>query len=185
MTLNVFQKMQVVGVEDGSFKKGVTKKTLLAALLFRGLEIDDVKFAKIKVDGLNATEEVVKILNEWKFDAVMLAGVSFGGFNIIDPTALFKKFRKPVIIISRTKPDNKAVKHALQAHFRDWQIRWDVFKKLGPIRKVKVLAKEKPLYIEILGKDAQWANNLIRALTVCGRVPEPLRVARLVARGLS
>jgi len=185
MNQDAFQKMRVVGIEDGSFKKGITKKALLAVVLFKGLEIEDVKFAKIEVDGLDATEKTVKILNEWKFEAVMLAGVSFAGFNIIDPTILFKKFGKPVTIISRTKPDNKAVKHALHAHFRDWQTRWSIFKKLGPIHKVKALAEENPLYIETIGVGIQWAKGLIKALAACGRVPEPLRVARLIARGLS
>lgn len=185
MTLNAFQKMRVVGIEDGSFKKGVAKRALIASVLFKGLDIEDVKFARVEVDGLDATEKVVKILNKWEFEAVMLAGVSFAGFNIIDPTVLLKKFGKPIIIISRTKPDNKAVKRALRTHFRDWRARWSVFEKLGPIRKVKALAEENPLYFETLGVDAQCAKHFIKALAVCGRVPEPLRVARLVARGLS
>ena len=185
MTLNAFQKMRVVGIEDGSFKKGVTKRALIAAVLFKGLDIEDVKLAKIEVDGLDATEKVVKILNEWEFEVVMLSGVSFAGFNIIDPTVLLKKFGKTIIIISRTKPDNKAVKRALRAHFRDWRTRWGVFEKLGPIRKVKTVTRENPLYFENLGVDAHWAKHFIKALAVCGRVPEPLRVARLIARGLS
>jgi endonuclease V-like protein UPF0215 family len=174
-----------VGIEDGSFQKGVTKKALLAAVLFNGLEIEDVKFAYIAVDGLDATEIVVKTLSKWKFEAVILAGVSFAGFNIIDPTALFNKFGKPIIIVSRTKPDNKAVKLALIRHFKDWQIRWEVFEKLGPIKRISVSAEEPPLYIEMIGAETHWTGNLIKALAACGRVPEPLRVARLIARGLS
>ena len=53
------------------------------------------------------------------FDAVMLAGVSFAGFNLVDPTLVFEEFSKPVIVISRTKPDNIAVKNALLQHFED------------------------------------------------------------------
>lgn len=185
MSRNVFQKMRVVGIEDGSFQKGVTKKALLAAVLFNGLGIEDVKFASIAVDGLDATEKVVTILNEWKFEAVILAGISFAGFNIIDPAVLFDKFQKPTIIVSRTKPDNKAVKFALLRHFKDWQTRWKVFEKLGPIKKVLVSAEEPPLYIEMIGADSHWSENLIKALAACGRMPEPLRVARLIARGLS
>jgi endonuclease V-like protein UPF0215 family len=185
MSRNVFQKMRVVGIEDGSFQKGVTKKALLAAVLLNGLEIEDVKFAYIAVDGLDATEKVVKTLSKWKFEAVILAGVSFAGFNIIDPTALFNKFGKPIIVVSRTKPDNKAVKLALIRHFKDWQIRWEVFKKLAPIIRISVSAEEPPLYIEMIGAETNWTENLIKALAACGRVPEPLRVARLIARGLS
>jgi hypothetical protein len=177
--------MSIVGVEDGSFLKGTTRKALLAAVLFRGVEIKDVKITKITVDGLDATKKFAKILNQWTFDTILLAGVSFAGFNVIDPMIIHKKFGKPVIIISRERPDNKAVKRALQQHFEDWKIRWEVFRKLGSIHEVIVLAEEPPVYVETVDVSVRWACNLIQALSVCGRVPEPLRVARIIARGLS
>jgi len=177
--------MPTVGVEDGSFQKDITREALLAAVLFKGLEIENVKIMKIAVDGLDATTKLAEILNEWEFAAVLLAGVSFAGFNIIDPTVIHEKFEKPVIIISRTKPDNEAVKRALQAHFKDWETRWKVFENLGSVYKVDVLAGEPPIYVETVGASFEWACNLIQALSVCGRVPESIRVARLIARGLS
>ncbi|MGB9672322.1 MAG: DUF99 family protein [Candidatus Norongarragalinales archaeon] len=177
--------MRVVGIEDGRFVKGVTKKALLAAVLFKGLKIEDVAFKRITVDGLDATEKAATILNQWDFEAVMLAGVSFAGFNLIDPMVLYEGFSKPVIVVARTKPDNKAVKLALIRHFRDWRRRWEVFAKLGPIYKVEVFAEEPPLYVEVVGAETKWASRLIGSFAVCGRVPEPLRVVRLIARGLS
>ncbi len=177
--------MHIVGIEDGSFKKGITKHALLAAVLLKKLEIKGVKFAKITVDGLDATNKAVKILSEWNFDAVMLAGVSFAGFNVIDPTVLHERFQKPVVVVSRTKPDNKAVKRALVRHFTDWKIRWGVFEKIGAMHKVTVAAGESPLYVETVGADIKWTALLIKSLMTCSRVPEPIRVARLIARGLS
>lgn len=177
--------MQIVGVEDGSFQKGITQKALLTAVLLKGFEIEDVKTTKITVDGLDATERLIEILHGWKFGAVMLAGVSFAGFNIIDPTIIHKEFQKTVVIVSRKKPDNKAVKLALQGHFEDWQIRWAVFEKLGSIHKVVSSAGEPPVYVETLGARIEWVSKLVCALSVCSRVPEPIRIARLIARGLS
>ena len=185
MRRDVFRNLPIVGVEDGSFQKGITRRALLAVVLFKGLEIEDIKITKIAVDGLDATEKLAEVLNGWKFAAVMLAGVSFAGFNVIDPTAIHKKFEKPVIIMVRTKPDNKAVHRALQRHFKDWRIRWQVFEKLGSFHKVVVLVDEPPIYVQTIGADVKWACNLIQALSVCCRVPEPIRDARLVARGLS
>jgi len=52
----------VVGVEDGSFHKGITPKALLAAVLFKGLKIESVQIMKITVDGLDATQKLVKTL---------------------------------------------------------------------------------------------------------------------------
>lgn len=185
MSRGAFRSIRIVGVEDGSFQKGVTQRTVLTAVLLKGLEIEDVKNTKITVDGLDATEKLTEILRDWKFGAVILAGVSFAGFNIIDPTIIHKKFRKPVIVISRTKPDNKAVKRALQRHFEDWRIRWAVFEKLGSIHKVVSSAGEPPVYVETLGARMDWVSELIRAFSVCSRVPEPIRIARLIAHGLS
>jgi endonuclease V-like protein UPF0215 family len=177
--------MRIVGIEDGSFKKGITQRALLAAVLLKKLEIEGVKLAEVTVDGLDATTKTVEILSEWNFDAVMLAGVSFAGFNVIDPTVLYERFRKPVVVMSRTKPDNKAVKRALIRHFKDWKIRWSVFEKLGAIHEVTVKAGEPPLYVETVGTDIKWAALLIKSLATCSRVPEPIRVARLIAQGLS
>ncbi|MEM2971584.1 MAG: DUF99 family protein [Candidatus Bathyarchaeia archaeon] len=174
-----------MGVEDGSFQKGRTRKALLVSVLLREAKIEDIKIVKISVDGWDATEKFVKTIAKWKFDAVMLAGVSFAGFNLIDATAIYEEFKKPIIIISRTKPNNRKVKQALQRHFKDWEMRWRVFKKLGPIHEVFTLDGEAPLYVEVVNTNVKWASRLVQALSFCGRVPEPIRVARLIARGLS
>lgn len=110
---------------------------------------------------------------------------SFTGFNVIDPTIVYEEFRKPVIVISRTKPDNKAVKRALPHHFEDWQIRWAVFKKLGLIHTVLVLVNKPPVYVETVSAPIKWSVQLIRGLSAYSRIPEPIRTARLIARGLS
>ena len=185
MRQNAFQNISIVGVEDGSFQKGTTQKALLVAVLLRGIAIENVKITEITVDGLDATEKLAAILSDLDFVAVMLAGVSFAGFNVIDPTVIQEKFAKPVIIVSRTKPDNKAVKQALQRHFEDWEIRWEVFEKLGSVHRIVALIGESPVYVETVGVGVKRACNIIRALSVGCRVPEPIRVARLIARGLS
>jgi endonuclease V-like protein UPF0215 family len=61
----------------------------------------------------------VKTLRAWIFKAAILGGISFVGFNVIDPTIVYKEFGKQLMIMSRTKPDNKGVKQALQRHFED------------------------------------------------------------------
>ena len=185
MRRDVFRNLPIVGVEDGSFRKGITRRALLAAVLLRALKIEDVRITKITVDGLDATKKLAEILSEWEFAVVLLSGVSFGGFNIIDPTVIYEKFEKPIIIIARTKPDNKAVKRALQRHFKDWRVRLEVFEKLGSVYKVFAVASEPPIYVETVGASLEWTCNLVQSLSVCGRVPEPIRVARLIARGLS
>lgn len=184
MNQSVLRKIRIVGIDDGSFKKGLFRRAVLALVLFNGSGIVDVKFVKILVDGLDATSKVVNSLKSWTFDAVMLAGVSFAGFNLIDPFVIFQRFIKPVIIISGTKPNNRKVKLALQKHFSDWKVRWEVFKKLGTIHQVRTFEAGSPLYVEVVGGDLDWAKTIIRNLAFCSRIPEPLRVAHIIARGV-
>jgi len=188
MSPNVWQKFRVVGVEDGGFSKefpNYTGQTLLVCVLLQGSWIDGFQADTITVDGLDASKKLIAMLHHWSFDAVMLAGVSFAGFNLVDPTMVFEEFGKPVVVISRTKPDNVAVKNALLQHFKDWRVRWGIFEKLGSVRQVVSITNEPPLYVEVVGTTLNWATRLIRASATCCRVPEPIRVARLIARGLT
>jgi len=139
----------------------------------------------ITVDGLDASEKLITMLRNLAFDIVMLAGVSFAGFNLVDPTLVFEEFHKPIILVSRTKPNNIAVKNALLLHFEDWKARWSILRKLGPIYEVASMSGEPPIYVELVGATLVWATKLIRALVSCCRIPEPIRVARLIAQGLT
>lgn len=181
-------EFRVIGVEDGGFSRELGYdflKALLVCVLLRGTYIEDFRADTITVDGLDASDKLITMLRQLSFDVIMLAGVSFAGFNLVDPTLIFEEFHKPIVIISRTKPNNVAVKNALLLHFEDWQARWDVFQKLGPIHEVASMPREPPIYVEVIGATLDWATRLIRASAYCCRIPEPIRVARLIARGLT
>jgi endonuclease V-like protein UPF0215 family len=176
----------VVGVEDGGFSREADiHKALLVSVLLHGISIIDFQMTDIRVDGLDATEKLVNMLSPWSFDSIILAGVSYAGFNLIDANVVFEQFKKPVIVVARTKPSSIAVKSALLRHFEDWETRWAVVEKLGPIYEIVSVPNEPPLYAEMVGADLKWASNLVRSLSVCCRIPEPIRVARLIARGLT
>jgi len=134
--------------------------------MFKEKWVNDFQADMVTIDGLDATEKLVSMLRRWSFDAVMLAGVSFAGFNLVDPTVVFEEFNKPVIVISRTKPNNIAVKNALRQHFEDWRVRWGVFEKLGPVWEVVSMPKEPPVYVEVVGAELDWASGLIRGVSL-------------------
>jgi hypothetical protein len=179
----------VVGVEDGGFSKKILdhgiSRALFVSVLFVGRRLYDFQLDEITVDGLDATEKLSMMLRRWSFDTVILAGVSFAGFNLVDSASISKEFKKPVIIVARTKPNNVGVKNALRQHFKDWRIRWSIFEKLGPVYEVVSMVNEPPIYVEVVGTRLDWAERVLRSLATCCRIPEPIRVARLIARGLT
>lgn len=60
-----------------------------------------------------------------------------------------------------------------------------MFKKLGSVYKVALSAAEPPVHFQTVDATVGWAVNLLYAFSACSRIPEPIRVARLIVRGLS
>ncbi len=179
-----------MGVDDGSFqgRSFVTREphsALLVAVLVEGFRIVALRMGKVTVDGLDATATLNRLLNGLRFDAVLLSGISFAGFNLIDPHIISKKRRKPIIIISGSRPDNHSVKKALTLHFEDWRTRWAIISRLGSIHQIRSCKAEPPLFFEVVGTTVQKARDLIKRSARLSRLPEPIRIAGIVAKGLT
>src|SRR6266581_6489408 len=173
----------VIGIDDGPFTKQQETAPLVAALL-EGPHLQKVHATRITVDGLDATEKALGLLRRWKPFPNLLSGVTFAGFNLIDPHILHRSYRVPVIVVVGSRPDNRAVKRALVKHFPDWKRRWRIISSLGPLRTVRTSLGEPPIYFEFFGCSRREATSLLKAYSYISRLPEPIRVAGLVASGL-
>lgn len=176
------------GVEDGSFhafQKKESSSAYLCGVLTESGFIRKVRLARIRVDGLDATEKLLGLLEGVEVEAVILGGITFAGFNIVDPRMVFKETGIPVIVYSGTRPDNEKMLAALKRHFVDWRVRWEIIEGLGPVHEVTTLPREPPAYFEVVGGSPEWAEGVLRGSAVVSRIPEPVRVAGLIARGLS
>ena len=174
---------RTIGIDDGPFTKQQDNAPLVAAML-DGPHLLAVRTTEIEVDGLDATEKAVKLVSKWKPIPILLSGVTFAGFNLIDPHVLQKKFRVPVIIVVGQRPDNRAVKRALVRHFPDWKQRWRIISSLGPLRRVRTDPGEPPIHYEFFGCSSAEASSLLKSCSYVSRLPEPVRVAGLLAIGL-
>ncbi len=173
----------VIGVDDGPFTKRQETAPLVAALL-EGPHLQKVHATRITVDGLDATEKALGLLRRWKPVPILLSGVTFAGFNLIDPHILHRKYRVPVIVVVGSRPDNRAVKRALVKHFPDWKRRWGIISSLGPLRTVWTNPDEPPIHYELFGCSSRQASTLLKSCSYVSRLPEPVRVAGLLATGL-
>jgi uncharacterized protein len=177
-----------VGIDDGPFlskRLGGSKAPLVAAQL-TGPHLVRAKVEWINVDGMDATIVASRMLSSLPMQGspILLAGATFAGFNIINPRVLQRKFRRPIIVVIGSRPDNRAVKRALVKHFPDWRRRWRILSSLGPLRHVQTFRNEGPIFYEAFGCGDDDARKILRDCAYVSRIPEPLRVAGLVARGL-
>lgn len=180
--------LRLVGVDDGRFKAFMRDKihyTVLCAVLMKGDKILDVKLTKIQVDGFDATEKLINLLRNIKNDAIILSGITFAGFNIINPFKIFEDLNLPIIVISTKKPDNISILKALKSHFYDWRERWEIIDNLGEIYSTITKEGEPEIYFEVIGKNRSWAEIVLKESSILCRLPEPIRVAGIIAKGVS
>lgn len=185
-------KLKVLALEGGrlphvSFKaKG--GKTLLIGTLTQRFRMLSIAYRFVEVDGLDATEKALEIASELSsFNLIMLSSVACAGFNILNPFKLHSELKVPVIIVLKEEVDNRSIYLALVKHFQDWMIRWNVFEELAkkaPLHQVN-LDGRRPIYIEAISMDVKEAEEVVRALIKWGRVPEPLRMAEAIAKGIT
>lgn len=176
--------MYVAGVEDGSFvREGTSNRCVpLCCAVMCGSQIVRIHLTYIEIDGLDATERLLNIV-EGPVDVFILGGVTFAGFNLIDPFRVNEVFGTPVIIYADKHPDGDAIYRALRENFSDWRLRWSVISRLGDIQCVEIMRC--PVFYEVIGASKSWAREILEASAMICRIPEPVRVASLIARGLS
>lgn len=177
-----------IGIEDGPFlprRLGGSTAPLVVAKL-NGPHLVKAKIGRIAVDGLDATSVASRLLGSLQLrdSPILLGGATFGGFNIINPRVLQRGFRTPTIVVIGSRPNNRAVKRALVKHFPDWKRRWRILSSLGPLRQVRTFRNEGPIFYEAFGCEDNEAKRILKQWAYVSRIPEPLRVAGLVARGL-
>jgi len=184
---NIKPASRLIGIDDGPFPpktNDTPRYAPLIAVWLKGAHLQQFRTNWITVDGLDATRKAQLLLKGSSHIPVLLSGVTFGGFNLIDPWKIQRNTKAPVIVVIGSRPNNSAVKLALSRHFPDWKERWDLIRSLGPLHQTRTIANEGPVYFERFGcstRDAAW---ILKGSAFVSRVPESLRVAGILARGL-
>ncbi|MCX6647957.1 MAG: DUF99 family protein [Candidatus Bathyarchaeota archaeon] len=176
----------LVGVEDGgfeAFKPG--QSTLLCAACVVGDHVEWVRLGRVAVDGREVTDVLLRLLEGAEFDVLILGGASFAGFNVIDAYRIHDELGVPVIVYSGEEPDSRSTLVALKAHFPDWAERWAPIERLGDVYSMVSKTGEPPVFYEKVGCTNEYAEDMLRASVSLTRTPEPIRVAGIIARGLT
>jgi endonuclease V-like protein UPF0215 family len=111
-------------------------------------------------------------------DAILLQGIALAGFNVVDIQALRDRLGLAVLVVARRRPNLRAIESALRTHVRGGMRKWRLIERTGPMEPCGAL------FVQRAGLSPQEAEALVRRLSVNGVIPEPLRVAHLIAGGL-
>ena len=88
----------------------------------------------------------------------------------------------PVLALTHDKPDLEAIREALK-NLPNAEERWNMALEAGEIHEVQNNGTK--VYVEISGISICDAEKIIKLTSTRSSLPEPLRVAHLIASGIS
>ena len=176
------KNMRILGVDDGPFTFN-DRSVLVVGVVVRGVNyIEDIIKKRVKRDGFDSTDVLIKMVDNSRYKeqirVIMTDGIALAGFNVIDIGRLYKTTGKAVVSITRDKPDERMVEEALKNHFKDWKKRVKMIEEY-PLIEVKTVYK--PIFVKSVGVDENETKTIIKHAIVRGRLPEPIRLAHLIA----
>jgi endonuclease V-like protein UPF0215 family len=174
--------IRVFGVAE-SFRASGTKSTIAGVVMRRDLIIDGIILNNTTIKGNDSTENILcmfKSLKRGDINCIMLDGLIISMYNIIDGKLIQSETGLPVIAI--TFEDSAGLETNIRYHFPDNpEPKLEQYAKLG--KRDQVLLKTgKFLFIRYWGLTLKHAIAILNSFTLQGSIPEPIRVAKLVAR---
>jgi uncharacterized protein len=182
-------EIRVLGIDDGKFVPHSKSQALIVGVVFRaGHWLEGVMSTHITVDGMDATENICKMITRSphykQLRVVMLNGITFGGFNVVDIKVLQTKTGLPIIGVTSKKPNLTDVRAALR-HLPNSEDRWSAVLNAGELFSVATRGGTQKIYVETVGISKPIAEKVLQLTSTRSKIPEPLRVAHLVASGIS
>lgn len=180
-------EIRILGFDDGPFQSKTKSTVPVIGVVYRGGKfLDGILRTDVAVDGLDATDKIAKLINssrhKQQLKVIMFDGITLGGFNIVDIKKLFGETNLPIIVINRKQPNLQEVKNALK-NFKDFKKRWKMVLNAGKIKVCK-LKGGKNVYYQSIGMTEEETEDTILLSSTHSDIPEPLRVAHLIATAI-
>ncbi|HWQ66119.1 MAG TPA: DUF99 family protein [Methanospirillum sp.] len=174
--------IRVLGISDSYSSSN--QSILCGVVMRRDIHIDGFIFGSITVGGDDATEVIITMITKMErkdITAIILNGCVIAGYNIISPETISTKFGIPVICVSYEQSDG--LEGHIAHHFPGNYEKMKKYEDLGTRIEI-TLNTGYSLFARGWGITDDEMIRAIRIFTLHGKIPEPIRVARLCARSI-
>lgn len=172
------KKFRFLGIDD-SFKE--YRAYIAGAVVEGNSYLEGVLVDSIDVDGLDATDKIIRMVKRSKFreqiHCIFLSGITFGGFNVADIEEISERLQTPVVVVTRKKPDFKAIMDALR-NVSHSELRKRIIEKAGDVHQ------HREIFFQFKGCSYDSAVEFITSSTLKGNIPECLRIAHMIASAI-
>jgi hypothetical protein len=179
------EQARVLGVDDSPFSFGDERSLVVGALVRAPGYLEAVMRTDVAVDGDDSTDRLVEMVTGSRYaeqvGLVMVDGIALAGFNVVDLESFHRRTGIPIATVTRDEPDMAEIEAALRKHFPDWE------RRLSLVRRVALRPLDtghNPLHASVLGMEWDDFVRLAQSTVVRGALPEPVRIAHLVAAAM-
>lgn len=169
----------VMGVDDAPFERSHRGDVPMVGTICTRARLDGVVTSRVRRDGRNATRAIAEMLGASPFrehvQAIALNGIAVAGFNVVDLEALHAGSGLPVIAIARKAPDLVAIERALRTRVPGGARKWRLIEQAGAMEPLE------GVWVQRVGASRAEVSAMLRATRAQGLLPEPLRLAHLIA----
>ena len=186
---SIKNEIRVLGIDDGRFVPRTKGTVEVVGVVYRGgYWFEGVMRTEITIDGMDATEKLAAMIKNSAYygeiRVIVLDGVTFAGFNVVDINELSCRVDLPVMSVAREKPDLEEIRSALK-NLPDFEKRWQAMLNAGELFEVETRNGENPVYVQTAGFLREDAVKILKRTSTRSNIPEALRVAHIIASGLS
>lgn len=178
MTLK--EKGRILGLDDGPFSRPVDKFASFVGVLMRlDGRIEGIRIGRLPVDGDEAESAIsgmVDSIGKDNINLIMSEGITFAGFDIVDPDKIFRETGIPYVSITQSYADIGAMEAALSKHGELKKA--SKLKSLNPVR-CRINGGE--FVVNYAGISEMEALKILEKSMLVGNVPEPVRIANMMA----
>ena len=168
-----------------SFSQNSKKSVLSGIVMSTDLVIDGFVFGHSTVGGDDATDAILAMyekLDRQDVSFLLISGIVISLYNIVDVKKISEKIGLPVIGI--TYEESPGIEEAIKHHFPEsYESKLAKYSKLG-LREKITLHTSYNLYVRNEGCTVLETTQLLDKITLQGSIPEPLKIAQILANTL-
>ncbi len=168
-----------------SFRRDMPRSVYVGVVMRGDMVMEGVVVGSATVGGLDSTDAILSMyrsLGRADIGLVMLDGCILSWYNIVDVGRLRAELGLPIICLVFEDPAGR-VEAAVRRLFPDAEERLRRLAQIGGPKRY-VLPGGAHVYVRAWGMDEGEAYRLVRRLAVNGKRPEPVRIARMIARAV-
>lgn len=173
--------IRALGVSE-SFQKPSKFSALAGVVMRSDLVVDGFALGQATVGGDDATASLVRLnksLRRADVNIIILSGAVISHYNIVDVDALSARTTKPVVCL--TYRESAGIEDSIRTNFAEPEAKLALYRRLGP-RVPIALRTGFRVYARLAGISLKDAGSILDSFTLQGGIPEPVRVAKLLAR---